>query len=533
MSNHTPFKRLNFFTGFFTTAQDWTDGQTYHLEKRKLHNRLLHQPGVMEGLTVTPKGGLTVVVEPGAALDGNGNLIYLANHQEITLQRPATDATQWYITIAFAEHRSEPDHVVNAQDPDYSGYTRFIEEPIVCATKTPAEHQIKLASIKLNVDAQTISEPDKPNDPKENEIDRRDVPKAGAKDSTRDRFVNAIKERLSQLHTYYQERQRRQNRGLHKPGILRTVDAELNVVAIQGELALWVQPGTALDANGNQIYLKQAQRVPIVVQGANRVVYLVAYYDGRVVDGLGDLDQEVGDDLCTARIEATQTEPDHQTRLELARITVSENATEFGEPADPANPQSNQIDRRQRRYAGSLGLQPPRLPLALQEQLSVLMVGTRQNFALLAHRFPSPAVADARQTALQIQMALDSLEPEQLPNRIQVMATVEQDVEQELGQLYPRLLTKLEFDAYDDAVVALFQAINSGLPLATVLTRQQAVSEAARNLSQVTFPPPTAHAGPDQTIITETGMALVRLDASASQAAPGHRIVSYRWEKEQ
>ena len=41
--NHqaTEFKRLNFFTGFFTTAADWTDGETYHLEKRRLHNRAL------------------------------------------------------------------------------------------------------------------------------------------------------------------------------------------------------------------------------------------------------------------------------------------------------------------------------------------------------------------------------------------------------------------------------------------------------------------------------------------------------------
>ena len=46
----TQFKRLNFFTGFFTTVdKSWNDGETYHIEKRKLHNRTLHRPGILQG----------------------------------------------------------------------------------------------------------------------------------------------------------------------------------------------------------------------------------------------------------------------------------------------------------------------------------------------------------------------------------------------------------------------------------------------------------------------------------------------------
>lgn len=48
MSMDTAFQRLNFFTGFFTTADDWNQGQEYHLEKRKLHNRGLHTAGVID-----------------------------------------------------------------------------------------------------------------------------------------------------------------------------------------------------------------------------------------------------------------------------------------------------------------------------------------------------------------------------------------------------------------------------------------------------------------------------------------------------
>lgn len=31
------FKRINFFKGFFTQAEDWQSAQEYHLEKRRIH----------------------------------------------------------------------------------------------------------------------------------------------------------------------------------------------------------------------------------------------------------------------------------------------------------------------------------------------------------------------------------------------------------------------------------------------------------------------------------------------------------------
>ena len=43
------FKRINFFKGFLTTEHDWNDAERYHLEKRKLHNRLCHAPGMIPG----------------------------------------------------------------------------------------------------------------------------------------------------------------------------------------------------------------------------------------------------------------------------------------------------------------------------------------------------------------------------------------------------------------------------------------------------------------------------------------------------
>ena len=43
------FKRINFFKGFLTTEHDWNDAERYHIDKRRLHNRMLHSPGIVYG----------------------------------------------------------------------------------------------------------------------------------------------------------------------------------------------------------------------------------------------------------------------------------------------------------------------------------------------------------------------------------------------------------------------------------------------------------------------------------------------------
>ena len=43
------FKRINFFKGFLTTEKDWNDAERYHIDKRRLHNRLMHSSGIIYG----------------------------------------------------------------------------------------------------------------------------------------------------------------------------------------------------------------------------------------------------------------------------------------------------------------------------------------------------------------------------------------------------------------------------------------------------------------------------------------------------
>ena len=46
-------RRLNYFSGRLLTAEDLKEEQTYHLNKRRLHNLALHDWGVVVGLDVS------------------------------------------------------------------------------------------------------------------------------------------------------------------------------------------------------------------------------------------------------------------------------------------------------------------------------------------------------------------------------------------------------------------------------------------------------------------------------------------------
>ena len=185
MSELTGFKRMNFFTGFFTTAKDWDEGQRYHLEKRKLHNRRLHTPGILRGerneLAVEAIGGLNIRVNPGAALDGEGNEIYLGSSRELQIDPTKYELPQKvYVTVRFKEENAN--FVDNIEAPEYSGYTRVAEiaDVRVQATEPDGQAVLELARIDLSADVGEIRPAADPADPKADEIDRRHVRWAGS-----------------------------------------------------------------------------------------------------------------------------------------------------------------------------------------------------------------------------------------------------------------------------------------------------------------------------------------------------------------
>ena len=78
LSNLDPYKRVNYVNGLVLGADDLVQEQLYHLEKNRLHNRLLHGYGTLCGLSVDlsdPGDGPRLTVAPGVAVDPRGRAI--------------------------------------------------------------------------------------------------------------------------------------------------------------------------------------------------------------------------------------------------------------------------------------------------------------------------------------------------------------------------------------------------------------------------------------------------------------------------
>lgn len=120
LREYNNFKRGKYFHGMLMTDRDFTEEQRYHVEKMKLHNRMLHGWGVVRGLGMTPKADKkSIIIDPGLALDCNGNEIFVCRKYELDLSkikklnstqetnekcvREAQTDNKWYVVIRYYE----------------------------------------------------------------------------------------------------------------------------------------------------------------------------------------------------------------------------------------------------------------------------------------------------------------------------------------------------------------------------------------------------------------------------------------------
>lgn len=180
------FQRVNFFTGFQTTADDWNQVINYDVDKHRLHNRLFHSPGVVPntagGLRVSARGraDLSVEVSSGYALDGSGNDIFLAEPEIKTLNPGDFKLPQTvYIVIKYIEELT--DFVSYRANLEYKGHRRISEQIKIEAiiTEPDIEREIEIARIQLTKGVTKVTDAKDPFNPKANEIDLRFVPRAG------------------------------------------------------------------------------------------------------------------------------------------------------------------------------------------------------------------------------------------------------------------------------------------------------------------------------------------------------------------
>lgn len=84
---YNDFRRARYFDGEILNKQIFETEQSYHHEKRKLLNRMLHGWGVVCGLDVraTNPPSSNIIVEQGMALDCHGNEIFVCEDQTVDL----------------------------------------------------------------------------------------------------------------------------------------------------------------------------------------------------------------------------------------------------------------------------------------------------------------------------------------------------------------------------------------------------------------------------------------------------------------
>ncbi len=148
-------KRMNYFDRQFLRAGDFQDEQAYELDRRRRHNRLLHVPGVAEGLAVTGNvGDATVSVSAGTAYDGLGQEIVLGSAQQVSVSSISGAAA--YVTISYSEQGSDP-----STDPGVNGNsTRISEAPALAVSGSPpAAPNLNILLAKVALSSGKISAP--------------------------------------------------------------------------------------------------------------------------------------------------------------------------------------------------------------------------------------------------------------------------------------------------------------------------------------------------------------------------------------
>ena len=127
MAEDYEFKRVRYFDRQFLREQDFNLDTAYHLHDRRDHARLLHTPGIAEGLEVE-----SVVADPGkiritagCAYDELGRRIRLAADLIEDLSDQPDNAAV-YVKLAWADVKSD-----TSDEGGVSSETRWTETPAI------------------------------------------------------------------------------------------------------------------------------------------------------------------------------------------------------------------------------------------------------------------------------------------------------------------------------------------------------------------------------------------------------------------
>ncbi|MHB0937070.1 MAG: DUF4159 domain-containing protein [Armatimonadota bacterium] len=162
--NVPPITGINPFDELPIDAAIWRTAHDHHHEHRLLHASLVHRPGIVYGLEVLARGERTVVVAPGAVVDGDGRLILLQEPVSFEMDEKG----QFYITISYKQpFISESALTVGSGEK----YYEFLEGREVRNTKdAPGGEAIELARIWRSNPEKPVKNAANPFDPGGDEI---------------------------------------------------------------------------------------------------------------------------------------------------------------------------------------------------------------------------------------------------------------------------------------------------------------------------------------------------------------------------
>jgi hypothetical protein len=203
------YLRLNHFHGLRLESEDFETGEKYHVDKRKLHNKVCHGRGVIPRfsgqlkVTGRKRGDLSVEVMPGYAIDADGNDIILWEPKIVTID-PGKHVQKMpghvFVNVKYVDEPT--DFVVNKANPKFKGHRRILETCRVDVEPKSAtgEDGVEVARILITEEVKELTDARDPGSPGPGEIDLRFVPKAGTSGSMVDPdLVQKIRETLRDL----------------------------------------------------------------------------------------------------------------------------------------------------------------------------------------------------------------------------------------------------------------------------------------------------------------------------------------------
>ncbi len=181
MADLVPFSgitRIQPFTGLVIDPPTWGTAHDEYRLRQRLHLLSLHGSGIAQGLAVLPTDppSDSVLIEPGVAVDADGEMIVVAERERVAIDGRLGNA---FVTLAYQEHA--PDGADSAAGDDQEARGRVVEgyrlELLDAPPKGPA---LELARIAIAADAPlAIAAPRDVWAPGGNEIDSRFRPQLG------------------------------------------------------------------------------------------------------------------------------------------------------------------------------------------------------------------------------------------------------------------------------------------------------------------------------------------------------------------